>query len=150
MLRRILLALAWLTATAALYLAMLGLELHWNLLEWRPRSDVTSAGLVLGIIIFYSTFWFLTRARFDGVVAGVSALGCVALVALGLYTLPPEPPGQGVFERAAPSPTCYRGGRLLAMCLPAVLWVSAWKRARQARPDGLPNTEAPGEFGGKG
>jgi hypothetical protein len=150
MLRQILLALAWLMAMGALYLALLGLELYWNLPEWRPRSDATSVGLVLGVVLFSSSFWFLTRARSDSLVRWISAAVCLTLVLLGLYVCPPEPPGHGLFERAAPSPAWYRAGRFIVMSLPGALWLLGWRRAPKKGPGSSPKALAPKESGGNG
>ena len=45
--RAILLTVGWLLAAAGLYVALVGLELYWNLYDWQPRLDLNASGFDL-------------------------------------------------------------------------------------------------------
>jgi hypothetical protein len=117
----------------ALYLALLAIELYWNLFDWRPRADLTSFGACGGITFLVVGIWFLAQARGDAVTRTASLLACLALFALGVHAGRPEPPGQGLFARDTPSPFWYRGSRLIVMTLPAAFWIYGLRRNRRSR-----------------
>jgi hypothetical protein len=130
--RAILLTLGWLLAAAGLYVALVMLELYWNLFDWQPRLDLKGSGLIFGILAVLAVIWFLARASHDRFSQAVSLAACLALLALALYVFPPEPMTQGLFAREAPSPLWYRIARFVLLALPSVFWglglLRQWKR----------------------
>ena len=52
----------------------------------------------------------------------MSLAACLALLALAVYVLPPEPMTQGLFAREARSPLWYRAARFVLLALPGVFW----------------------------
>ena len=129
--RTILLTLGWLAAALGLYAALLGLELCWNLYNWQPRLDTDSMGLIGGALSFLVAIRFLAGATRDGVSQGVAWLTCLALLALAVYVLPPEPLTTGLFARTVASPLWYRAGRFLLLVLPSMfLGRGLWHRVK--------------------
>jgi hypothetical protein len=126
--RAILLSLGWLLATAALYAALVTLELYWNLYDWQPKLDLIASGLILGMLAVLAAIRLLARAGCDCFSRGVSLVICLALLALAVYVDPPEPLTQGLFGREAPSPFWYRAGRFVLLALPGVFWGRGWLR----------------------
>ena len=120
----------WIFASVVLYAAVLGLELHWNFFDWLPRLDLIACGLMMAALLALTVFGLLARSPRDRVVRVVALVLCLALLGLGVYVLPAEAKGEGLFARQMPSPWWYRGGRLLVMCCPLILWVSATFRLR--------------------
>ena len=120
--RAILLTLGWLLAAAGLYVALVMLELYWNLYDWQPRLDLRALGLFCGMVAVLVAIRFLARAGGTHFSRGVSLAICLALLALGIYVFPPEPITHGMFARETPSPLCYRTGRFVLLALPSVFW----------------------------
>ena len=58
--RAILLTLGWLLAAAGLYVALVMLELYWNLYDWQPGLDLRALGLIGGMVAV------LVAIRFPG------------------------------------------------------------------------------------
>ena len=131
--RVILLILGWLLAAAGLYVALVMLELYWNLFDWQPRLDLKGSGLIFGILAVLAVIWFLARASHDRFSQAVSLAACLALLAIAVYVLPAEAMTQGLFAREAPSPFWYRAGRFVLLALPSVFWglglLRRWQRA---------------------
>jgi hypothetical protein len=123
MTRVILLVLCWLVAAFALWVLLVSLEVYWNLYDWQPKVDAIALGLGLAIFSTIACIWLLTRASRRLAARGTSLLICLALLILGVYVLPPEPKGSGLFARERTSPFWYRGGRLAVLALPALFWV---------------------------
>ena len=120
--RAILLSLGWLMSAAALYAAVVLLELYWNFYDWQPKLDLNASGLILGMLALLAAIWYLARACGDRFSRGASLAICLALLALAIYVVPPEPMTQGLFAREVPSPMWYRAGRFFALALPSVFW----------------------------
>jgi hypothetical protein len=120
--RAILLTLGWLFSAAGLYVALLMLELSWNLNNWQPKLDLSAAGLILEMIAVLSAIWLLARAGCDRLSQGASLAICLALLALGVYVFPPEPITHGMFARETPSPLWYRAARFVLLALPCLFW----------------------------
>jgi uncharacterized membrane protein len=120
--RAILLTLGWLLATAGLYVALVMLELYWNLYEWEPRLDLRALGLFCGMVAVLATIRVLARAEGNRFSQGVSLAICLALLALGVYVFPAEPITHGMFAREMPSPLWYRAGRFVLLALPCLFW----------------------------
>jgi hypothetical protein len=128
--RAILLSLGWLLSAAGLYAALVVLELYWNLYDWQPKLDLSASGLILGMLVFLTAIRLLARAGCDRFSRAVSLVICLALLALAIYVVPPEPLTQGFFARATPSPLWYRAARLVVLALPSVFSGLAWLRSR--------------------
>lgn len=120
--RSVIVALGWLVATFGLYVALLALELYWNLYDWQPRADWKALGLILGTLAILTGMRFLAKAARDCFSQGVSLVACLALLILAIYVFPAEPLTQDVFARTSPSPLWYRTARFLVMALPSVFW----------------------------
>ena len=120
--RAILLTLGWLLAAAGLYVALVMLELYWNLYDWQPRLDLRALGLFCGMVTVLVAIRFLARADGNRLSRGVSLVICLALLALGVYVFPAEPITHGMFARETPSPLWYRAGRFVLLALPSVFW----------------------------
>jgi hypothetical protein len=120
--RAILLSLGWLLSAAGLYVALVVLELYWNLYDWQPKPDLQAVGLILGILAVLAAIRLLARAGCDRFSRGVSLVICLALLALAAYVAPPELLTQGLFAREAPSPCWYRAARFVVLALPSVFW----------------------------
>ena len=133
--RAMLLTLGWLLASAGLYVALVILELYWNLYDWEPKLDSHSTVLILGMLAVLVAIWFLARASSDLLSRGVSGTICLALLALGVYVFLPEPITHGLFAREMPSPLWYRAGRFVVLALPSVFWglglLRWWKQAAE-------------------
>jgi hypothetical protein len=128
--RSLLLCLAWLASAAVLYVLALVLELVWNLYDWQPSLDWQALGPLLGMAALLAGMRRLAKAAGDRVSRAVSLVMCLALLALAVYVLPPEPPGHGLFARQTPSPFWYRGGRLVVLALPGVFWCLGFRHRR--------------------
>jgi uncharacterized membrane protein len=124
--RAILLTLAWLLSAAGLYMALVMLELSWNLYNWQPKLNLKATGLIVGMLAVLAAIRFLTRASCGRFSQGVSLGACLALLALAVYVFPPEPITQGLFARESPSPLWYRAARFVALALPSVYWGLGW------------------------
>jgi hypothetical protein len=120
--RAILLALGWLVAAAGLYVALVVLELDWNLYDWEPKLDLKASGLIAGMLAMLAAIRLLARASRDRFSQTVSLVICLTLLALAVYVSPPEPMTQGLFAREAPSPLWYRAARFAVLALPGVFW----------------------------
>ena len=120
--RAILLTLGWLLAAAGLYVALVMLELYWNLYDWQPRLDLRALGLFCGMISVLVAIRFLARAGGNRFSQGVSLVICLALLALGVYVFPAEPITHGMFARESPSPLWYRAARFVLLALPCLFW----------------------------
>jgi hypothetical protein len=129
--RAILLTLGWLVAAAGLYVALVMLEIYWNLFDWQPRLDLKATGLIFGILAVLAVIRFLARASCDRFSQGMSLAACLALLALAVYVFSPEPITQGLFARESPSPLWYRAARFVALALPSVYWGLGWLRRRK-------------------
>ena len=129
--RPILLVLGWLLGATALYVALVLLELHWNLYEWRPTLDLTTLGLILGMCVILVLIGLLARASFHPAVRGVSFLIALALFALAVYVSPREPLTHGLFARTRTSPLWYRAGRFAILASPTTLWTFGLRRHRK-------------------
>lgn len=128
--RTAILMVAWLVAWSALYILLLALELYWNFFDWFPRFDLKAVSLVVALLVSLAATWRLARASLDRITRMFSLAGCLALLGLGLYVLPPEAKTEGLFARQLPSPFWYRGGRLLAMSCPSLFWARALLASR--------------------
>lgn len=122
MIRTMLLSTAWLGAMLVFYATMVGLEVDWNLFDWRPGLDWKFIGLLLAALMILGGMWLLAKARARRFVRAWSLLLSLALVAVGFYVVWPEPHSEGLFAREVSSPFWYRGGRLMLMCAPLVFW----------------------------
>lgn len=100
---------------------MVLLELHWNLVNWKPVVDWVFLLLLLMIAGSLASFERLARMPRLNPVTVVSVVICLCLFGLGIYLLPQEALTSGLFERNQPSPAWYRFGRLLIMATPAAL-----------------------------
>jgi hypothetical protein len=120
--KRALLILAWLGVGLGLYAGLVGLELYWNLFDWRPRLDANALALTLVLLALVAASWFLARATADALTQTVAIVVCLALFAIGLYVLPPEAIKAGLFARTAPSPWWYRVVRWGGLCLPGAFF----------------------------
>ena len=129
--RVILLSLGWLAAAAGLYATLVMLELYWNLYDWRPKLDWPAFGLIFGTLAPLAAIRFLALASRDCFSRCVSLVICLALLALAVYVVSPEPLTSGLFTREAPSPFWYRAGRLVVLALPGVFWGLGWLRRRK-------------------
>ena len=123
MTRVILLSIGWFVAALGLYVALVILELYWNLYDWQPKLDSRALGLIIAVGSILVEIRFLARANSHRIGQGVSLVLCLALLALAVYVFPREPLTQGVFAREQSSPLWYRVGRLVALALPGVFWV---------------------------
>ena len=121
--RVLLLTAGWIVAALGLYLAVLGLEFTWNAYNWHPTLDLVGGSMLLGVSVSLLVLAMLARASCDWLSRSASLIVSLALVVLGVYTLPAEPLSQGLFGRESPSPVWYRAGRLLIMALPLVFWL---------------------------
>jgi hypothetical protein len=135
--RAILLTLGWLLAATGLYVALVMLELYWNLTDWQPKLDSNASGLMTGILALLAAIGFLARASGDRFSQGLSLAICLALLALAVYVVPPEPMTQGLFARESPSPLWYRAARFVALALPSVFWGLGLLRRRKRPPQNL-------------
>jgi hypothetical protein len=124
--RAILLSLGWLLSAAGLYVALVVLELYWNLYDWQPKLDWEALGLIFGMLALLAAIRLLARASGDRFSRGVSLVICLALLALAVYVFPPEPRTSGLFAREAPSPFWYRAARFVVLALPSVFWGLGW------------------------
>ena len=122
MTRVIVLSIGWLVAALALYVALLILDLYWNLYDWQPKVDSIAVGLIIGVCAVLVAVRFLVRATSHRIGQGLSLVLCFALLALAFYVFPPEPLTQGLFAREHSSPLWYRAGRFVALASPSVLW----------------------------
>ncbi len=129
--RSVLLAVAWIAAALGLYIALVVLELYWNLYDWQPVMDLKALGLVCGAGSVLVAMAFLARTRCHAPVRWFSFVICLALLALGLYVLPREPTTQGLFAREHPSPAWYREARLILLVAPSLLWGAGFLRRRK-------------------
>src|SRR5215471_12085200 len=110
--RAMLLIPGWLVVTLGLYVALVALELYWNIFNWRLRLDWVAAGLNMAVFLPLIATWFLARATRDIITQIVSLALCLTLLGLGIYIWPREPLTQGLFARETASPIWYRTGRL--------------------------------------
>ena len=99
MTRVIVLSIGWLVAALALYVALLILDLYWNLFDWQPKVDPIAVGLIIGVCAVLVAVRFLVRATSHRIGQGLSLVLCVALLGLAFYLFPPEPLTQGLFAR---------------------------------------------------
>jgi hypothetical protein len=123
MTRVILLSIGWFVAALGLYVALVILELYWNLNDWQPKLDSRASGLIIGVGSILVAIRFLARANSHRIGQGVSLVLCLALLALAVYVFPREPLTQGLFARQQSSPLWYRASRLVVLASPGVLWV---------------------------
>ncbi len=128
--KNLLISLSWILATLGLYAALVVLEFLWNVPAWEPNAGVYSWLLIGGVAVLLAAFWCLGRASVNLATRLVSLVACLCLVGLAIYIMPAEPLKTGLFARLTASPLWYRGGRSLAMALPAVFWVMGWVRSR--------------------
>lgn len=107
-------------AVAALYGAVLWLEVHWNLFSWSPSFDYWALAPLSLIPCLLGAQWLLAN-RLRGTWRW-AALAVAALLACpGLYTMSAEPLGtDGLFPRTQASPLWYRGTRCFILLLPGV------------------------------
>ncbi len=120
--RAFVITLGWLIASTGLYLAVLGLELYWNLYDWQPRVDWKAIGLVIVMLGILLAIRMLARASRDRFSRSVALVECLVLLSLAIYVFPAEPLTQGLFARTTASPFWYRAARLSVMGLPTILW----------------------------
>jgi hypothetical protein len=125
--RSLLLSVGWLTAGAAQYGSLLLLDVYWNLVRWHPAWDAAAWALIAGNLAAEVSIAALARVSRDRVSRVVSVILCSFLLGLGAWACAPEPLRTGLFERESPSPLWYRGGRLVAMGLPLVIWIRTRK-----------------------
>jgi len=111
-------------AALALYAGLLLLELDWNLRSWQPTLDGLAIGLLVGLPALLAVFWFLAQSTTGRVTRWFSLLICVGLALLAIYTTTAEAMTGGMFAREVASPFWYRGGRLVALCLPGFFWIA--------------------------
>jgi hypothetical protein len=107
------------------------LEVHWNLVNWKPLLDWISLLLMLMLAGILLGFIRLFQAESRRLMRGFSLLICVALLGLGIYLLPQEPLTEGLFARNTPSPAGYRIGRLLVMAAPTALWLCSLRNQKK-------------------
>ena len=140
--RAIVLIVGWTVAFLSLYLGLVALELYWNLFDWLPRLDLRSLGLVIILLAALAATWWLARLSMDCGSRIFSLVGCLALIALGVYVLPPEPQPHGLFSGRSHSPLWYRGGRLVVFSCPGFFWVFARRCYPTAGMESVAPTDA--------
>lgn len=57
-----LLTIGWLVAASGLYVALVMLELYWELYDWQPKLDLDALGLIIWICSVLVAIRFLARA----------------------------------------------------------------------------------------
>lgn len=122
-----------LLAALVLYLALLLLDVEWNLCTWRFRLSLDIATLLAVMVGALVATWYLAGASRDSATRLISMFECLTLLALAIYAFPSEPLSTGLFARLAPSPFWYRGGRVAIMALPVVFWSVQSRRSRRAK-----------------
>lgn len=149
--------LGWLIAAFFLWALLVLLEVYWNLYDWRPKFDSRALEMALGVCLILAAIFLLARARRQLAARAVSLVVCLALLALAIYVLPPEPPISGSYARQRSSPAWYRVVRFCALSSPTLFWVygllrrdagcgqigAAPKSGARVSVDDLGNTEAP-------
>ena len=133
--RTIMLIIGWLAVMGALFYFVLMLDFHWNFFDWLPELDLETAAYILGIFVAVAAVWFLGRVSRDKISRVVAALACLALALLAIFWYPAEPTSHGLFGRIQPSPFWFRGGRVLLLCVPAVI-LFFWTRRHLAQQSG--------------
>ena len=142
MTRTILISIGWFGATALLYVMLVILELNWNLFDWQPRIDPKALTLAAGLCSILLGILLLSQVSHSCLSGWISFLLCLALLALAIYVLPPEPITRGMFGRKEPSPLWYRSARFVVMALPLSFWIRGFLQrrkldsARGAEPNG--------------
>ncbi len=126
--------MAWVLASAGLYIGLAGLELYWNFPDWQPQWDIPSCALFVWTLGMLAALWFLGRAELDLLTRGLALALCLALLALALYLLPAEPLKPGLLGRALHSPLWYRAGRAGVLCLPGLFWATGFLRRLHSQP----------------
>ena len=131
--RSLLLATGWILAIAGLYAGVAGLEVYWNITDWRPAYDSIAAFLLAWCAAMLMAIGWLARRRDQGRIALMASiiLG-VLLAALSIHTLPAEPVSIGLFGRTQSSPFWYRGSRAIVLLAPLALGLWGW-RSRRSR-----------------
>ena len=130
--RAVLVTCCWLIGALGLYVALVMLELYWNFYDWQPKVDFKAFGLIFGMLAILAAIHCLARASCDRLSQSVSLMACLALLALAVYVLPPEPLTGGLFARSAASPFWYRGARFVVLALPGLFWVLGWPHRSSA------------------
>lgn len=120
--------LGWLVAVLALYAALTSIEIYWNLLDWHPRFDLPSFGILGTIAALEVGIWFLASSTRGKFVRTGSAVLVIGLLGIGVYVICPEPVTQGWLARSTSSPWWYRAGRLLLLGFPCCLWLVTFYR----------------------
>ncbi len=106
------------------------LEVHWNLVNWKPLLDWISLLPLLMVTGTLLGFIRLFQVQSRPFLRVFSLLICLGLLALGIHLLPQEPLTEGLFARITPSPSWYRIGRLLVMAAPTALWLCSLRKRR--------------------
>jgi hypothetical protein len=122
--RAVLRMIAWLAAAGWLYLALLLLDVFWNIATWQPRWDGPAFGLLGSVLVGLLAIWKLTRSDSGRVERVVTFVICLGFFGLGIYVFPAEPLSQGLFARETSSPLWYRTLRLIVLSVPLLLWVT--------------------------
>lgn len=134
-----LLCLAWVAAGAISAGLFMAVDLDLNFFSWRGEWHTQAISCMAGLLAVCVATWFLARATDKALVCGVAAVSCLALVAVGLAAVAPEPmgtPGQW-FSRRESSPDWYRYGRLAISCAPlGILAGASFGRKARRRKHG--------------
>jgi hypothetical protein len=133
--RKILITLGWCISTLTLYLLLLGLDVAWNLLNWRPTLDALAVALIGGAAAGLGAMVFLGRISRDCWTATVGWIASLALMGAGVYAVRIEQLSPGLLGRDDPSPAWYRVGRLVVMSLPVLVGLWGWLSSRRRPPE---------------
>jgi hypothetical protein len=135
MTRAFLLSASWFLAATALWLALLLLDIYWNLISWHLKWDGTVLILMAWMLAALAAIGLLTRWARDQISRTVSLASCLTLLCVGLHACPAEPLSAELFGRVASSPGWYRGLRAVLMSLPLVMWLLATWNTRRRKSD---------------
>ena len=120
--KSIMLIVSWTVAAGALFYTVLLLSFHWNFFNWSPKWDLETVAELLIALTICAAIWFLARASRDKASRIVSILVCLLLAGFALALCPAEATSAGWLGRTQPSPVWFRAGRLLLLCVPAIIW----------------------------
>jgi len=123
--RAIFTSLGWVLANALLFAIIFSLETNLNFFDWHPKWTIQVIGCVTSIVAVAALLFYLARTTKDKSALVISLIACVALVAMVILAVSPEPSSTGWFSRSRSSPAWYRWGRVLLGCIPITFWCSA-------------------------
>jgi len=142
LIRSLLMLIGWLAGCFALLQATVMLDFHWDFFDWHPQFDSEALVAGLEIVAGIVAIGFLGRVTRDKASLIVSCVLCVALLALAVAWISPEPVPQPPFRsygdapgaRHCASPVWYRGARLFVMALPAAFWALWFRWHHRSNP----------------